>query len=144
MDGVKLGVLDPLLKKAGLDVDTRKNYRPVNNLVFFSKITERVVKKRINCHMSLNGLHIRNQFGYKEFYSTETMMVGLTNDVLLGFDEDQCTVMLFLDLSAAFDTIDIEMLLDILEHEIGITGVALQWFRSFLSGRTQKVNFLKF
>ena len=66
-------------------------------------------------------------------------MLGLTNDVLLGFDNDQCTVMLFLDLSAAFDTIDIEKLLEILSDEIGVTGVALQWFRSFLTGRTQKV-----
>ena len=47
--------------------------------------------------------------------------------------------MLFLDLSAAFDTIDIEKLLNVLSEELGITGTALQWFRSFLSGRTQKV-----
>lgn len=67
------------------------------------------------------------------------MMLGNVNDVLLGFDNDMCTIMLFLDLSAAFDTIDIEKLLDILSIEIGITGNALKWFRSFLSGRTQKV-----
>ena len=139
MDGVKLSVLDPLLKKLGLDEDVYKNYRPVNNLVFFSKLIERVVKKRLNGHMDVNRLHIPNEFGYKRYHSTETMMLGVMNDVLAGFDNNQCTVMLFLDLSAAFDTIDIETLLDILETEIGITGVALQWFRSFLSGRTQKV-----
>ena len=139
MDGVKLSVLDPLLKKAGLDIDPKKNYRPVNNLVFFSKIIERVVKKQLNQHMTVNRLHSASQFGYKYCHSTETMMLGLTNDVLLGFDEGLCTVMLFLDLSAAFDTIDIEKLLEILCDEIGVTGVALQWFRSFLSGRTQKV-----
>ena len=107
--------------------------------MFFSKLIERVVKKRINNHMDVNRLHIGNQFGYKLHHSTETMMLGLVNDVLLGFDDDQCTVMLFLDLSAAFDTIDIDRLLDILENEIGITGIALSWFRSFLTGRTQKV-----
>ena len=63
MDGVKLSVLDPLLKKAGLDVDTKKNFRPVNNLVFFSKITERIVKVRLNNHMSKNALHSSSQFG---------------------------------------------------------------------------------
>ena len=89
--------------------------------------------------MTRNRLHSNSQFGYKECHSTETMMLGLTNDVLLGFDEDLCTVMLFLDLSAAFDTIDIEKLLEILSDEIGVTGVALQWFRSFLTNRTQKV-----
>ena len=66
-------------------------------------------------------------------------MIGVVNDVLTGFDNDQCTVMLFLDLSAAFDTIDIDILLDILENEIGVTGVALRWFESFMKGRTQKV-----
>ena len=48
-------------------------------------------------------------------------------------------LMLFIDLSAAFDTIDIDKLLDILSEDIGIAGVALKWFRSFLTGRTQKV-----
>ena len=66
-------------------------------------------------------------------------MAGLVNDVLLGFDDNLCTVIVFLDLSAAFDTIDIEKLLEILSDEIGITGLALQWFRSFLTARTQKV-----
>ena len=66
-------------------------------------------------------------------------MLGLVNDVLMGFDNEQCTVMLFLDLSAAFDTIDVEKLLEILEKEIGVSGIALKWFRSFLTGRTQKV-----
>ena len=46
IEGIKLSVLDPLLKKAGLDVDTKKNYRPVNNLVFISKLIERVVRDR--------------------------------------------------------------------------------------------------
>ena len=139
MDGVKLSVLDPLLKKAGLDIDTKKNYRPVNNLVFFSKLIERIVKKRLNSHMTENRLHSGSQFAYKEHHSTETMMLGVANDILMGFDNDQCSIMIFLDLSAAFDTIDIDKLLSILSNEIGVTGVALKWFTSFLKGRTQKV-----
>ena len=67
------------------------------------------------------------------------MMLGITDEVLLGFDDNKCTVIIFLDLSAAFDTIDIEKLLEILQNEIGVSGIALQWFKSFLSGRTQKV-----
>jgi hypothetical protein len=57
----------------------------------------------------------------------------------MGFDENKCTVMLFLDLSAAFDTVDIDILLRILHDEIGITGLALQWCKSFLTGRKQRV-----
>ena len=139
MDGVKHSVIDPLLKKAGLDADTKKNYRPVNNLVFFSKLIERIVLKRLDSHMSINGLHSDEQFGYKKYHSTETMMLGIVNDVLCGFVENKCRIMLFLYLIAACDTIDIEMLLSILSDEIGITGMALKWCRSFLTGRTQRV-----
>ena len=67
------------------------------------------------------------------------MMLGLTDEVLRGFDENQATVIVFLDLSAAFDTIDIEKLLAIMDGEIGVGGTVLKWFRSFLEDRTQKV-----
>ena len=139
MDGIKLSVLDPLLKKSGLDTENKKNYRPVNNLLFMSKLIERVVLTRLNDHMSQHNLHCNSNFGYKKFHSTETMMLGLVNEVLEGFDDNKCTIILFLDLSAAFDTIDHNKLLKILSEELGIGGVALQWFKSFLVGRTQKV-----
>ena len=67
------------------------------------------------------------------------MMTGLVSDVLKGFDENKCTVMVFLDLSAAFDTIDIEKFLTIMSEEIGLAGTALQWCKSFLTNRTQRV-----
>ena len=140
MEGVKSSVIDPILKKMGLDSNNKKNYRPVNNLVFFSKLTERVVKKRLIEHMAKNGLHSSSQFGYKKNHSTETMMLGLVNDVLMGFDNSMCTIMIFLDLSAAFDTIDQNKLIEILATEIGVMGVALEWFKSFIFGRTQRVS----
>ena len=139
MEGIKHSAIDPLLKKKDLDVDLKKNYRPVNNLVFLSKSIERVVTKRLNSHMTKNNLHNKKQFAYKEHHSTETMMAGVANDVLSGFDENKCTVMIFLDLSAAFDTIDIDKMLGILSDEIGLEGIALQWCSSFLRNRTQRV-----
>ena len=139
MDGIKHSVIDPLLKKDGLDPEIRKNFRPVNNLVFLSKLIERVASRRIDNHMAKNNLHNKKQFAYKEFHSTETMMTGVVSDVLKGFDENKCTVMVFLDLSAAFDTIDIEKFLTIMSDEIGLSGSALQWCRSFLTNRTQRV-----
>ena len=139
IDGVNWSVVDPLLKKLGLDSDIYKNYRPVNNLVFISKLTERVVGNRMDGHMDQNNLHEPSQFAYKNEHNTETMMLSLTDEALRGFDNNMATIVIFLDLSAAFDTIDIEKLLRILEDEIGIGGIALQWFRSFLTGRTQRV-----
>ena len=139
MEGVKQSVINPLLKKSGLDFDTKNNYRPVNNLVFFSKLIERVVQKRLDVHMAINNLESETQFAYKKNHSTETMMLGIVNDILLGFDDNKCTIILFLDLSAAFDTIDINKLLYILSNDIGVTGIALKWFESYLKGRTQRV-----
>ena len=66
-------------------------------------------------------------------------MLGITEKILSGFDEGKCTIMLFMDLSAAFDTIDIEKLIAILGEEIGLSGTALKWCKSFLSERTQRV-----
>ena len=139
MDGIKESVITPVLKKAGLDYEQLKNFRPVNTLLFLSKLTESVVLLRLNEHMSLNNLHESSQFGYKKFHSTETMILGLTDEVLRGFDENLVTVMIVVDLSAAFDTLDPEKLVQILRTDIGIEGVALKWFHSFLTNRTPKV-----
>ena len=94
-------------------------------IVFLSKLTERIVRKRIDSHIEANNLHDKKAFGYKTGHSTETMMLGVTSDVLNGFDQNKCTVMLFLDLSAAFDTIDIDKLQEILLDEIEFNGKAL-------------------
>ena len=139
IEGAKSSVIDPLLKKAGLDSDVKKNYRPVNKLEFVSKLTERVVHKRLEEHMIINSLHEPSQFGYKKFHSTEHLILSLVNEGILGFDNNLVTLIILLDLSAAFDTLDPDKLLLILKEEIGIDGIALQWFRSFLTGRTQRV-----
>ena len=139
VEGIKHSVIDPLLKKSGLDSEIKKNYRPVNNLVFFSKLIERIVLKRLDGHMNENNLNNDDAFGYKKHHSTETMMLGISNDILTGFDDNKCTVMMFLDLSAAFDTIDITKLLTILSQEIGLSGMALKWCESFHRNRTQRV-----
>ena len=68
-----------------------------------------------------------------------TMMRGMMDEILTGIDENKATIIIFLDLSAAFDTIDFDKVLEILREEIGITGRALEWFRSFLTGRRQCV-----
>ena len=139
VDGVKNSIIDPLHKGGSLAVDAHSSYRPVNNLEVFSKFAERIVLKQLNLHMSKHNLHSPDQFGYKRYCSTEALLLSLTNDILHGFENDKCTIVLFLDLSAAFDTVDIDLLLSILKLEIGIDGIALQWLKSFLTGRTQKV-----
>ena len=139
VDGVKDCVIFPLLKKAGIDPESLKNYRPVTNEVFVSKITEKVVTIRLFEHMTANSLHSKYQHGYKKFHGTETLLLKVVDDVLIGFESNSATIVLLIDLSAAFDTVDINKLLDILENDIGIKGIALAWFKSFLTGRSQCV-----
>ena len=141
MECLKSAIVTPLLKELDdiIDIDTKKNYRPVSNLQFLSKLIERVVKLRLNQHMTENNLHSDFEHGYKKDNSTETLLLKVVNDLLIACDNHHPTVVLLLDLSAAFDTVDQNILIRILEEEIGIKGKALDWFKSFLTGRTQKV-----
>jgi len=139
IDGVKLAHITPLIKGSDLDHSVYKNYRPISNLSFVGKLIERVVLRRLNAHLDKNNLHIPNQSGYKKSHSTETLLITIVNDLLIATKQNTATVVMMLDLSAAFDTVDHDLLLRILSKELGITGVALRWFKSFISGRCQKV-----
>lgn len=139
MDGLKDSVVTPLLKKAGADPEVLANFRPITGISYVGKLIERAVLPQIIQHMFLNRLHIPNQSGYKPGHSCETLLVRLVNDILLNMDDAKCTVLLLLDLSAAFDTVDHDILLDILSKEIGVSDTVLQWIRSFLKGRRQAI-----
>ena len=139
IDGAKVANITPLLKSLDLDASDLKNYRPISNLTFIGKLIERVVLIRLNEHLDANNLNIPLQSGYKKSYSTETLLIRVVNDLLIASEEGKATVVMMLDLSAAFDTVDHSKLLRILKYEIGIKGTALQWFESFLKGRCQRV-----
>ena len=89
--------------------------------------------------MDKNNLNIPNQFGYKKSHSTESLLIQIVDEILIASDKKSATVIMLLDLSAAFDTVDHNKLIRILEKEIGIVGSPLRWFRSFITNRTQKV-----
>ena len=89
--------------------------------------------------MADNELYSDHQYGYRKGHSTETLLLKVVNDLLLACDGHKPTILMLLDLSAAFDTVDQKKLLQILRNEIGIIGTALKWFESFLVGRSQKV-----
>ena len=138
---LKSAILIPLIKDfdARINKENLNNYRPVSSLHFLAKLIERVVSIRLNKHMSENSLHVDFQYGYKKGHSTETLLLQVINNLLVNSDNNLPSVLMLLDLSAAFDTVDQGKLLEILRDEIGVRGVALSWFESFLIGRTQKV-----
>jgi hypothetical protein len=128
-----------LLKKSNLEPELFQNYRPVSNLSFISKVIEKVVATRLLDHIKKFNLHEPMQSAYKSYHSTETALLRVQNDILCNIDKKQSTILVLLDLSAAFDTIDHNILFHLLEHRLGITGTALQWFISYLTLRTQSV-----
>ena len=131
--------MDPILKKDSLDHEVYKNFRPILNLSFISKTTEKVVATHINHHLENASLHVIHQSAYKKGHSTETALAQIHNDILCAIDDAQCVILELLDLSAAFDTVDHDILITRLKHCFGITGKALGWIQSYLSGRTQFV-----
>ena len=90
--------------------------------------------------MRINGLFEDFQSGFRLNHSTETALVKVSNDLLLASDNGLVSLLVLLDLSAAFDTIDHNILLQRLEQTLGITGAALCWFKSYLSDRFQFVH----
>ena len=135
----KISRIRPLLKKPSLDSNTLKNYRPVSNLPFVSKVLEKVVDARLECHLTSNKLHEPNQSAYTKFHSTETALIKVQNEILQSLDQKNATILVLLDLSAAFDTIDHVTLLQRLECHFSITGKPLAWITSYLSDRYQTV-----
>ena len=128
----------PISKKPGLDI-LFKNFRPISNLPLVSKLTESAVCNQTHSHICMNNLYPGNQSSYRKNYSTETALLRVKNDILLNMNKQHVTLLVLLDLSAAFDTVDHNVLLSRLHSKFGISGTALEWFRSYLNGRSQRV-----
>ena len=136
----KVAVIKPLLKKPAFDPGSLANYRPISNLTFISKVLEKVVASQLCEFLHSNSLFEEFQSGFRAHHSTETALLKVANDLLLASDSGLLSVLMLLDLSAAFDTIDHHILLRRLEELLGIRGTALAWLKSYLSDRFQFVH----
>ena len=133
---LKKGVIRPSIRKQTADHELFSSYRPITNIPFLSKTLERVVATQTINYLIGNHLMAKLQSAYRRFHSTETALLRVLNDILSAKQE---VVLVMLDMSAAVDTIDHELLLQRLQHRYGICGTVLNWFRSYLSNRTQSV-----
>ena len=136
---MKSAIVTPSLKKPSLDSNILKHYRPILNLPFTSEVLEKIRALRLISYLSEYSLLEPLQFAYKRFHSTETALLKVHNDICMSLDSGQCVLLVLLDLSAAFDTIDHDMLLTRL-LKLGITDTPLLWFSSYLKDRHQYVS----
>jgi len=110
----------PLLKKENMDPTQLNNYRPVSNLPFLSKLLEKVISERLRQHLEkIDGIP-KHQSANRSGHSTETALLKIINDLLLSADRGEATVLCLLDLSAAFDTVDHQLLLTRLQGRFGV------------------------
>ena len=136
----KLALIKPHLKKQILDLDLLKNYRPVYNLHFLSKIIETVVIQRLEVHITINYLQDSVQSEYRKQHSTETALLKIHNVIVTSLDLKKYTLLASVDLSAEFHTIDHSILIHRFQCEYGSGGVLLQYFKSYLLNRNQIVS----
>ena len=136
---LKRAFLTPLIKKIILDAEILKNYRPVSNLSFLSKLIERIVFVQLVNHLDKNCLYGVFQSAYRQLHSTETALLRVQNDILQAVDSCGGAILVLLDLSAAFDTFDHEKLIRTLDAYCGIKGDNLKWFLSYMKGRVQSI-----
>lgn len=136
-DCLKLGIIKPLHKNGSKE--KIENYRPISLLSVFSKIFEKVIKKRVSGFLDRFGILSDNQFGFREGRSTEEAILKLTGEIYSALDNKVPIISIFIDLSKAFDTVCHERLLEKI-YSYGIRGNAFKLMQSYLSNRRQIVN----
>jgi len=122
-DRSKRAIVRPLLKKRTLDPNDPASYRPISNLSCVFKVVQKVVDARFAAHSAQHSLLPTLQSAYRPNQSTETAVICILNDMI--------SALMLLDLSAAFDTVDPQILADVLRRRFGIAGGALDWMVNY-------------
>jgi Reverse transcriptase (RNA-dependent DNA polymerase) len=115
------------------------DYRPISILPALSKALEFIVRKQITSYVERNGMISPYQSGFRSNHSTSTALLKITNDLLIASEEKCVSVLLLLDFSKAFDSVDHQLLCDKLAIQYGFTSCAVTFIKSYLSQRMQCV-----
>ena len=134
----KTAIVRPLVKKTGLEL-IHKNYYPISNLRFISKLVEQYMLKQLLDHCSKFNLLSDSQSAYRQNDSKETSLLKMVSDIQWGMENQEITTIIILDLSAAFDTVDHDILLTVLKTHFGIGGEVIKWFENYLRLRYFKI-----
>ena len=135
---MKIAKVIPLFKKDNRHI--LDNYRPISLLPAVSKVIEKVVFIQVYDYFDKNRLFYKNQYGFRKLHSTELASLEISDIICEGMDKGKIPLSIFLDLSKAFDTLDHQILLSKLKY-YGLDNTALNWFKSYLTDRTQYVEF---
>ena len=119
------------------DVCSSDLYRPISLLPTLSKILEKIAYVQLTNFLDKNNLIYKHQYGFQRNKSTEHNLVHVINFISNAFNDNKYTIGVFFDLKKAFDVCSHEILLLKLK-KIGISGTTYEWFRTYLSNRTQK------
>ena len=133
-------IVTPLLKKSSLEKEVLKNYRPVSNLSFVAKLIEKCAANQFVNHLNANGLIDPLQSAYRSSHSTETALIKVMSDIISDIDSRHVVLIVLLDMSAAFDTVDHKILLDRLRISYAVSGTAYHWFESYINGWASQVS----
>lgn len=136
---MKSAYITPILKKADMDSLDTKSYCPISNLSVLSKLGklfERLVSKQLVKYLTDNRLLPDRQSAYRRFHSMETAVLRVLSDILMALDSGDLAMLTLLDLSAAFDSVDHDILKR-LQKAYGLGAVVVSWFTSYLIGHTQ-------
>ena len=126
LDEWKVAVVRPLIKGPNLDTEY-KNYCPISNLSFMAKLIEKAVQFQLMAHFTENNLLPKHQNAYRKHFSTETAILNICNNIWTNMENGKLTSIICLDLSAAFDTVNHSILLEVMRNYFGITDMALDW-----------------
>jgi len=134
---MKHALVLPLIKSPSLDPQSFSSYRPISQLSNFSKTLESILSLQINDYLFCNKLYNPFQSAYRH---TETALLHVSSEISKFLDNGKIVFLVLLDLSAAFDTIDHDLLISVLNLRYHFTGKALALIRSYLSNRTFQVS----
>jgi len=137
--GFRKAFITPTVKKPGMDTTDVSSYRPISNFPVLSKLLERLIVRQLMDYLQSTDLLPANQSGFRPGHSTETAVLWVLSDIFFSVDRGDAAALILLDLSAACDTVDYEILLHRLQTTYGISDVAHRWLKSYLLGRSQYV-----